>query len=109
MSDTPMPDAPMPDTRAPDAPAAWSVYLIECRDGSLYTGVALDVPRRFREHVAGKGARYTRSHPPRRLVAVIAAADRSDALRAEARIKRLRTADKRLLCGLHPPPDQLEA
>lgn len=100
MADTPMTPAPA---------AGWSVYLIECRDGSLYTGVAVDVSRRFREHVAGKGARYTRSHPPRRLVAVIAAVDRSDALRAEARIKRLRTADKQLLCGLFPPAQRLEA
>ena len=72
----------------------WYVYLIECRDGSLYTGVAVDVARRFREHVAGKGARYTRAHPPRRLAAVIAAVDRSEALRAEARIKRLRPAKR---------------
>lgn len=101
-----MADASPPDR---EARAGWSVYLIECRDGSLYTGVAVDVARRFREHVAGKGARYTRAHPPRRLAAVIAAADRSDALRAEARIKRLRTADKHRLCGLHPPPERLEA
>ena len=38
----------------------WYVYLIECRDGSLYTGIATDVDRRYAEHVAGKGARYTR-------------------------------------------------
>ena len=101
----------MADTHAPVTPATagWSVYLIECRDGSLYTGVALDVARRFREHVAGKGARYTRSHPPRRLVAVIAAVDRADALRAEARIKRLRAADKQRICERHPPAERLEA
>ena len=48
--------------------AAWHVYLIECRDGSLYTGVAVDVSRRYAQHAAGKGARYTRSHPPLRLL-----------------------------------------
>ena len=42
----------------------WYVYLIECRDGSVYTGIATDVARRFSEHAAGKGARYTRAHPP---------------------------------------------
>jgi putative endonuclease len=46
----------------------WYVYLIECRDGSVYTGIATDVARRHAEHAAGKGARYTRSHPPLRLL-----------------------------------------
>ena len=48
---------------------AWFVYLVECQDGSIYTGIAVDVDKRYAEHAAGKGARYTRSHPPRRLLA----------------------------------------
>ena len=68
---------------------AWYVYLIECRDGSIYTGIAIDVAARYAAHAAGKGARYTRSRPPQRLLAVFAAADRSSALREELRIKRL--------------------
>jgi len=75
----------------------WHVYLIECMDGSVYTGVAIDVARRYAEHAAGKGARYTRSHPPRRLLASFPHPDRSSALKAEYAIKRLSAADKRAL------------
>ena len=73
----------------------WFVYLIECVDGSLYTGIAVDVEARYAVHVAGKGARYTRSHPPVRLLAREAHPDRSSALKAEYRIKRLTPTEKR--------------
>ncbi len=76
----------------------WFVYLIECVDGSVYTGIATDVERRYAEHVAGKGARYTRSHPPLRLLACFEHADRSAASRAEHAIKQLTPARKRALC-----------
>jgi putative endonuclease len=76
----------------------WYVYLLECVDGSIYTGVAVDVARRYAEHVAGKGARYTRGRPPVRLLATFAHPDRSSALRAEHAIKRLSAARKRALC-----------
>jgi putative endonuclease len=79
-------------------PSCWYVYLIECRDGSLYTGIAVDVALRYAKHVAGKGARYTRAHPPLRLLGYHAYADRSEASRAEYRIKRLSPAQKRELC-----------
>ena len=75
----------------------WFVYLIECTDGSVYTGVAVDVQRRYAEHAAGKGARYTRSHPPARLLASFPHPDRSSALKAEHAIKRLSAAEKRAL------------
>lgn len=77
---------------------AWYVYLLECRDGSLYTGIATDVERRYAQHVAGKGARYTRSHPPVRLMARFEYADRAAALRAEYAIKQLTPERKRALC-----------
>lgn len=77
------------------APRPWFLYLIECRDGSLYAGVTVDVAARYAAHASGKGARYTRSHPPQALVGVRQFADRSSALRAECHIKRLRPADKR--------------
>lgn len=76
---------------------AWFVYLIECRDGSLYTGVAVDVDKRYAEHAAGKGARYTRSHPPARLLARFEHPDRSSAQRAEYAIKQLSAGEKRAL------------
>lgn len=77
---------------------AWYVYLIECRDGSLYTGIAVDVERRYAEHAAGKGARYTRAHPPARLLAWFPHPDRASASRAEYAIKQLTPARKRALC-----------
>ncbi|KFL36821.1 GIY-YIG nuclease family protein [Arenimonas donghaensis] len=76
---------------------SWYVYLIECLDGSVYTGVAVDVSRRYAEHAAGKGARYTRSHPPRRLLASFEHPDRSSALKAEHAIKQLSPMQKRAL------------
>ena len=78
-------------------PSSWYVYLIECRDGSLYTGIAVDVALRYDKHVAGKGARYTRSHPPLRLLGQCAYPDRAEASRAEYRIKQLSAAQKRRL------------
>ena len=83
----------------PPEPAlmAWFVYLIECLDGSVYTGVAVDVDRRYAQHAAGKGARYTRAHPPRRLLARFEHPDRSSALKAEHAIKKLSALQKRAL------------
>ena len=83
---------------------AWHVYLIECTDGSLYTGVAVDVAKRYAMHATGKGARYTRSHPPLRLAALLACTDRGAALRAEHAIKQRTVAGKREFCVLHPAP-----
>ena len=78
--------------------AAWFVYVLECRDGTLYTGVAVDVQARFAQHAAGKGAKYTRARPPRRVLASFECADRSQAQQREAAIKRLSAAQKRALC-----------
>lgn len=69
--------------------AVWHLYLLECADGSLYAGIATDVERRFEEHVAGKGARYTRSHKPLRVAASRPIGSRSAALKAEIALKRL--------------------
>ena len=60
----------------------WFLYLIECRDESIYTGVALDVCVRYASHEKGRGAAYTRSHPPKRLLATVQFASRSEALKA---------------------------
>ena len=77
----------------------WYVYLIECRDGSLYTGISTDVERRYAEHVAGKGARYTRGRPPLRLLARFEYPDRAAASRAEYAIKQWTPARKRAFCA----------
>lgn len=84
---------------------SWFVYLLECRNGSIYTGIAVDVDARFRAHLAGKGARYTRAHPPLQVLARFAYADRSTASKAEAAIKRLDARSKReLVSGSRKPP-----
>lgn len=78
----------------------WFLYLIECQDGSIYTGVTVDVAARYAAHAAGRGARYTRSHPPARLLGVIRCRDRASALRAEYRVKQLAPRAKRALGAL---------
>lgn len=79
--------------------ADWHLYILECRDGSLYTGITVDVERRFAQHAAGKGARYTRSRPPLRVLAAFPYPDRATASRAEHAVKRLPLARKRALCA----------
>jgi putative endonuclease len=69
--------------------------LLECRDGSVYTGITVDVAARYAAHASGNGARYTRSHPPARLLAAIDYPDRSSASRAEHEVKTLSPAEKR--------------
>ncbi|MGN6087416.1 GIY-YIG nuclease family protein [Trinickia sp.] len=78
---------------------AWFLYLIECEDGSVYTGIATDVQARYAKHATGKGARYTRARKPVALLASFELADRSSALRAEYRVKQLAPADKRALAA----------
>ena len=73
----------------------WFVYLIECADGSLYTGITVDVASRFAAHLHGRGARYMRLHAPLRVLATEAHTDRSSASKAEYRIKQLTPAEKR--------------
>ena len=72
----------------------WYVYMLACADGSLYTGIAADVDKRFAAHKSGRGAKYTRSHPPVAVVYREACGDKSAALRREAAIKKLPRAEK---------------
>jgi putative endonuclease len=76
------------------------VYLLHCRDDSLYCGWTDDLARRVATHNAGKGARYTRSRGPVRLVWSEEVSDRSAALKREMAIKRLTRAEKLALAGL---------
>ena len=76
------------------SPRPWYVYLLECADGSYYAGVSVDVAARFATHCAGKGARYTRSHTPLRVLASRAYPDRGSALRAEWQLKQQPRARK---------------
>jgi putative endonuclease len=77
----------------PDNP--WFLYLIECADGALYTGIALDPAARYEKHRAGKGAKYTRANRPVRLIGVIPYPDRATASRAEIAFKKLKAVEKR--------------
>jgi putative endonuclease len=79
----------------------WTLYIIACQGGSLYTGITTDVERRFAQHLAGRGARYTRLHPPERLLLSIEFSSRSEALKAEYDIKQLTAIDKRAFCLRH--------
>lgn len=74
-------------------PAAY-VYLLRCRDGSLYCGWTSDLERRLAAHRAGRASRYTASRLPVELALAQAMPDRSAARRAEAQIKRLTRAQK---------------
>jgi putative endonuclease len=80
--------------------AAWQVYIILCSDQSLYTGITTDVHRRFREHAAGRGAKYFRGRQPVAIVYQEDGHSRASASRRELWIKGLGRAEKDLLvCG----------
>ncbi|WP_338024032.1 GIY-YIG nuclease family protein [Aquitalea denitrificans] len=87
----------MSKAEAAIVPGHWHLYVLECRDGALYTGISNDVARRYAAHLAGKGARYTRINPPQRIALVHPFADKSQALKAEYAFKRLSAAAKRQL------------
>ena len=78
------------------------VYLLRCGDGSLYCGWTSDVPRRFEQHRSGTASSYTRSRLPVELVWSRPMGSRSQAMREEARIKRLTRAEKLRLVGGGP-------
>lgn len=80
------------------ASMSWFLYMIECKDGSIYTGITVNVTERYNAHANGKGARYTRAHPPRRLLLSIEYADRSSASKAEYEMKSLTADEKRTFC-----------
>ncbi len=82
----------------------WLVYLLLCRDGSLYTGITNDLPKRLKVHAAGKASRYTRSRLPVRLAYTEPQPSRSAALKREAAIKKLSRRQKDELIGGAPTP-----
>ena len=71
------------------------VYMIECAGGVIYTGIAVDPEARFREHLAGRGARFTRIRKPLRILGMRPFADRGTALKAEHALKRMSPSRKR--------------
>lgn len=79
----------------------WWVYLLACRDGRTYIGIATDVAARFAAHSRGKGAKFTRSNPPVRVLGTRAFANKSEALKAEAALKKLTRTGKLAWARLH--------
>jgi putative endonuclease len=73
------------------------VYILKCRDNSFYTGITNDPQKRFKEHVSGKGGRYTRSHRPVKMVYLEKTSSRSKALKRESRIKKMTRQKKTAL------------
>ena len=75
----------------------WLVYILRCRDGSLYTGITNDLPKRLQAHAAGKASKYTRSRRPVQRLYQETRMTKSAALKREAAIKGLRRAEKERL------------
>lgn len=65
----------------------WFVYILLCEDGTLYTGISNNVEKRFADHKTGRGARYTKSHKPVKIIYCQKAISRSEALKREQEIK----------------------
>ena len=83
----------------------YSVYLVRCADGSLYTGISTDPLRRVHEHNTGtRASAYTRSRRPVVLVYTQSIGTKSEALKEEARIKELSKREKEMLITSHPLP-----
>jgi putative endonuclease len=94
---------PLPWRTSRTMPEAW-VYLLRCRDGSLYTGWTVDLGRRLARHRSGVASQYTASRLPVELALAIPMPDRTAARREEARIKRLpRPAKLALLTRAETP------
>lgn len=75
----------------------WYLYILRCRDDTLYTGITTDVEKRLEAHRCGKGAKYTRGRGPLELVYREACGNHSDALKREYQIKQLSRQEKQIL------------
>jgi putative endonuclease len=74
---------------ANNSSGTWFVYLLECRNGRLYTGITTDLFARFQKHLSGKGAMFTRINRPSHMVAATCCRNRSEASKIEAAVKKL--------------------
>lgn len=77
--------------------ANWYLYILRCKDGTLYTGITTDVSRRLEEHRSGRGAKYTRGRGPLELVYEESCGSHSDALKRELEIKSISRREKEQL------------
>lgn len=76
----------------------WFLYILRCKDGTLYTGITDDPERRLRAHNEGKGAKYTRGRAPLTLCYLESCGSHGDALRREIAVKKLTRPEKEALC-----------
>lgn len=83
------------------SPSPYFVYMLECSDGSLYTGIATDVERRFAEHAAGKGSKYVHARGAKRIVYTEWHTSRNEALKRELALKHLSRKEKLSLTHKH--------
>ena len=81
-----------------DLDKKWVLYILECGDGSFYTGITNDLQRRFLMHTSGKGAKYTRGRGPLLIKYQEDCKNYSDALKRERQVKKLTHAEKLCLC-----------
>lgn len=79
----------------------WYLYILRCKDGTLYTGITTDVEKRFEAHQSGKGAKYTRGRGPLELVYREPCGDHSAALKRELEVKKLAREQKQMLIGTY--------
>ena len=81
----------------------WKLYILRCGDGTLYTGITVDVEHRFAMHQSGKGAKYTRGRGPLELVYMEECVTHTEALRREIAVKRLSRMEKMKLIENNKP------
>jgi predicted GIY-YIG superfamily endonuclease len=82
---------------APEQGGGWMIYIVECRDGSFYTGITNNLARRLDQHNAGRASRYTRSRRPVQIVYEESCVSRSEALIREGAVKSLSREEKEKL------------
>lgn len=83
----------------------WFVYVLECMDDSLYTGISNDIKKRMKIHKSGKGSKYVASKKFKRLLHTIKAVDKIDAAKMEYKIKQMKRNDKISFFVKHPNRD----
>lgn len=84
----------------------WTLYILECKDGTLYTGITDNLEKRLQTHASGKGAKYTRGRGPFTLRYKELCSTHSEALQREHAVKKLTKAEKIALCHSYETGDQ---
>ena len=79
----------------------WTVYMVKCKDNSIYTGISNDLKKRLYTHSKGEGSKYIRARLPFKLIYIEECQNRSKALKREIEIKKLSKQNKELLVKLY--------